>query len=688
MKKLFTFRSLKRNFRHYAAAAIVMVSGMFSAQQTYTFTNAGAVGAVGPTQSQVSTAYASTNLNNSVTVSGQGVQLFTVPLTGDYEIVAVGASGYGQFGGRGAEIRGEFQLTAGQTLKIVVGQQGLLGPNTLNNDQYGGGGGSFVSDASNNPLVVAGGGGASWASAFSTVSDALTTNNGNGGANGVNVGAAGSNGNGGSTGNGADGGGGFSGDGGGTAGGFAFTNGSGGGNSVAEGGFGGGGGVSNGLSISKGATPRCGGGGGYSGGGGATGDINNMFPVGGGGGSYNAGTNQVNVAGQNVGDGYVLIKRLCDVDLTATKNPICEGESVTLSTNAGSNILWNTGATSNSIIVTPGKDSVFVVSGVSSSSTACSATLAITVSVNPMPVLHLSSSPSVVCVGSTATLAVAGANSYLWNTAETDAEIVVSPQSTTIYTVLGTDHNNCTRQATVTANVNSNSLVIVPSSFNLCAGSTETITASGALQGTYMWSTGSAFPEIVVSPLASTVFVVQGVDAHNCKISSSVPVTVLPLPSISLAASNTIICMNEIVELTAGGAIQYQWGSGETTAVVSKMLPIDLTYTFQVTGIDENGCTGTATLAVTAERCTGLGELSSALSLEVSPNPSAGKFQLRFSSEADKQLTLTDVTGKVLLTKTVHGEANEIDLQAFSAGIYYLIANDGNEQQVKKLIRE
>ena len=58
-------------------------------------------------------------------------------------------------GGLGAQMIGDISVTPGQTLKILVGQQG---GNITSFKAGGGGGGSFVTDASNNPLVIAGAG--------------------------------------------------------------------------------------------------------------------------------------------------------------------------------------------------------------------------------------------------------------------------------------------------------------------------------------------------------------------------------------------------------------------------------------------------------------------------------------------------------------------------------------------------
>jgi len=179
-------------------------------------------------------------------------------------IEVFGAQG-GNSSGKGAKMKGEFSVTSGQTLKILVGQKGSDG------NRGGGGGGTFVTDNNNTALIVAGGGSAN---------PAPTTNNGT--TNGGTSGCAG--GGGGLIGNGIDI---YSG------GGKSFINGGFGGNAGsygAPGGYGGGGG---------GECWNCcnyGGGGGYSGGGSNE-----------GGGSYNAGTNQSNTAGVNAGDGKVII---------------------------------------------------------------------------------------------------------------------------------------------------------------------------------------------------------------------------------------------------------------------------------------------------------------------------------------------------------------------------------------------
>lgn len=82
---------------------------------------------------------------------------------GVYTIEAWGAQGGGTYGGKGARIKGDFNLKANQIIRLSVGHQGGLGDNGTARNEYqgGGGGGSFVVRDSRPLLIAAGGGGQS-----------------------------------------------------------------------------------------------------------------------------------------------------------------------------------------------------------------------------------------------------------------------------------------------------------------------------------------------------------------------------------------------------------------------------------------------------------------------------------------------------------------------------------------------
>jgi Secretion system C-terminal sorting domain/Ig-like domain CHU_C associated len=314
--------------------------------QSYSFTNCAVTGRTGPTQANVDAAYSASILNGNVNITTQGIQEWIVPYTATYSIEVAGAQGGGDNGGLGATMQGDFMLTAGDTLKILVGQEGTA--LTSSRDDYSGGGGSFVTDYSNTPLIIAGGGGGAEISGVGSIGQ--TTTAGSDGTGGNYNGVGGTAGSGGTYDNiTTDGGAGLLGDGGSgnpNPAPQAFINGGeGGSNSYgsgasADGGFGGGGASNRNDATYHGA----GGAGGYSGGGSSYAN-NGSQPIAGGGGSYSIGTNQNNTAGINTGHGYVTINvyaPLCyssiiPVNLTTDTLPEITTQAVNAAVVEGSN---------------------------------------------------------------------------------------------------------------------------------------------------------------------------------------------------------------------------------------------------------------------------------------------------------------------------------------------------------------
>ena len=280
----------------------------------YTFIDAtiypNIAGAAGPSTAQVVAGTTSTGdvtwkNNTSYFTTSSGIILWTVPATGNYRFEIWGArggdaTGNQYWGGYGARMRGDFALTSGDIIKILVGQSG-------GSSYGGGGGGTFVAKNDNTPLIVAGGGNTLSAWSSTPVHAGITTSS----VAGDGTVAVTSNGFGGNSGsNSTSGGGGFYGNGvnstcASATIGYGFINGGVGGNTCNSiGGFGGGTGSDGCCNGASGA------GGGYTGGPGST-----TSGYGGAGGSYNAGTNQSNDAGNTgtatlAGNGKCIITKL------------------------------------------------------------------------------------------------------------------------------------------------------------------------------------------------------------------------------------------------------------------------------------------------------------------------------------------------------------------------------------------
>lgn len=328
-----TLKALLSAVLTFSLLAVVEAPSAY-AGPIYTFTNAGATGTTGPTQVQINSAYTGTSLAGSVTINTQGIQEWTVPVTGDYWVEFAGASGGytpGALGGKGRTIKIQVTLTAGHLIKILVGQEGGRLYFTTGY-AGGGGGGSYIYNATTSSFIgVAGGGGGAAQGNTSYVSvqpgiDAPTYSTTAGTSGGSYSGsytaaqAGGTNGGAGAASSGGGSGAGISANGsaGSFAGGGGGTRFSAGGNGGAnriqnasattnvEGGFGGGAGAG----IWSNYDMVAGAGGGYSGGGGS----GTRVGAGGAGGNFYTGTYLSSAL--NTGNGFVTFQLIADPTVT------------------------------------------------------------------------------------------------------------------------------------------------------------------------------------------------------------------------------------------------------------------------------------------------------------------------------------------------------------------------------------
>jgi len=284
------------------------------------------------------------------------------------------------------------------------------------------------------------------------------------------------------------------------------------------------------------------------------------------------------------------------VTAVAAANPICNGSSVTLTASGASTYNWMPGSLSGtSVSVSPSSTTSYTVTGTVGT---CTSSFVITVTVNPSPNVSSSTPANPICVGTTITLTGSGAVTYVWNPGNMAGNPVnVTPASTTTYTVTGTDGNGCTANSQLTVTVNPTpTITAAPNSAAICAGSSVTITASGA--GTYNWMPGSlSGPTQNLSPSSNTTYTITGTDVNGCTDTVQVPVVVNPLPVVSASSTSPAICFGGSVTLNAGGTNSYVWNPGALAGSSVTVSPSSTT-TYTVTGTDVAGCNDTAQVTV------------------------------------------------------------------------------------------
>ncbi|MBK5284965.1 MAG: PKD domain-containing protein, partial [Bacteroidia bacterium] len=232
----------------------------------------------------------------------------------------------------------------------------------------------------------------------------------------------------------------------------------------------------------------------------------------------------------------------------------------------------------------------------------CIDTIMHNVVVNPNPVIFTGGNPS-ACLGDSAVLVAGGASTYTWSPCATlssctGSSVMAGPDTTTTYTVTGTDVNGCSATAAVTLSITPLPLVFTPANPEFCNGSFADVCVTGAQ--IYSWSpqTGLSNPSpdsscVRITVSVTTVYTVTGFSAEGCSASATFTVTVNPNPVPVIVPDGPVVfCIGEDVILDAGaGDSLYNWNSN---AFTTQTITVISSGTFVVTVTDFNGCSGTS----------------------------------------------------------------------------------------------
>jgi hypothetical protein len=95
----------------------------------------------------------------------------------------------------------------------------------------------------------------------------------------------------------------------------------------------------------------------------------------------------------------------------------------------------------------------------------------------------------------------------------------------------------------------------------VCIGSSFNLAATGNLSS-YTWNPGNLVgANQTVTPTATTIYTVSGIDANGCSATSTVQAVVNPIPVVTVSGTSSI-CDGSSTTLTAAGASTYAWAAG------------------------------------------------------------------------------------------------------------------------------
>jgi Concanavalin A-like lectin/glucanases superfamily/SprB repeat/Secretion system C-terminal sorting domain len=257
--------------------------------------------------------------------------------------------------------------------------------------------------------------------------------------------------------------------------------------------------------------------------------------------------------------------------------------------NVGSNYVWNTGATSQTLnITTSGNYKVTV-----TNPNGCSKSDSATITLNSALTANLTPNTNAVCLGSPVINLIGSPSGGTFTSNAPSG--VFSPSTAGTFMVSYSVTNVCgTATANATINVNALPIVSATASINsICAGQSVTLNGTGA--ATYTWNNG-AVNNVSFSPSTTTSYTIIGTDVNGCTNQDSTTIIVNALPTVTATASDDTICAGNSTIINASGtATTYAWSNGVISGI--PFSPSN-TNTYTVTGTDANGCSNTTTQTI------------------------------------------------------------------------------------------
>ncbi len=275
------------------------------------------------------------------------------------------------------------------------------------------------------------------------------------------------------------------------------------------------------------------------------------------------------------------------VTIVVNSPTICPGQTTTLTASGATSYTWNTGPTTNSIVVSPSSTTPYTITA---SNGSCVGTKTTTVTIATQPTVSVASAS--ICSGNSYTLNASGATSYTWSPGgQTTTSIVVTPTTTTNYTITGTN-GTCTNSTTASVSVTATP-TLVANSATICPGQTATLTVGTATS--YTWNPGNITGNTyTIAPASNTTVSVIGANS-TCTAQTTASVTIGS--GISIAVNNATICPGQTALLTpTSTATSYTWNTGANTNTLSVNPGTTTTYTISGTA---GACSGSNTAVVT-----------------------------------------------------------------------------------------
>lgn len=382
-----------------------------------------------------------------------------------------------------------------------------------------------------------------------------------------------------------------------------------------------------------------------------------------------------------------------------TSNSRCGNGTVILSATGTTTLNWYTSATGGSpagtgtSFTTPALSATTNYYVASENGTCSSSRVLVSATIYNTPSSPLANDNS-ICGPGAMTLSASGTNTIKWYTSSTGGTAIgtgnsfTTPSLTinTIYYVSSEISTCVSPRVAIQAIINpvpSDPIVIDDAR---CGDGTLTLTASAidpikwydASSGGNLIGSGNS----IVTPFITTTTTFYAIaDDGTCQSNPVNSVaTINSIPTLNLGSDTVYIGAGSYLLDAGTGFSSYLW----STSDVGQTYLASVAGNYCVTGTDANNCTVTDCQYI--ELSVVVNDISKN-AFSIFPNPSSGIFSItydRILRSAD--LSITDLAGKNVFSKTIAGQNEIVNLKFLPAGIYLVRINDNSFSSIKKLI--
>ena len=262
--------------------------------------------------------------------------------------------------------------------------------------------------------------------------------------------------------------------------------------------------------------------------------------------------------------------------LTHTGNlTFCSGDSITLQSNSSDSIVWNTGDTTQNLVVKSAGTYWCRALGEGDCPDVFSDSLTVVVLSTPS-VPSITGTSTTFCQGDSLQLLSSATFHNLWSTGDTVQTIWVNQAGN--YWVLGQGTNGCNSDTSLLFSVSMQSPALQPTiaaSGNLTFCQGDSILLSSSYLTNNLWSTGDTTASISIKQSGAYWVSYQDTGACAHPYSDTITVSVLARPSApSISPTGTAtLCQSNGVFLNSGSVFNNRWSTGDTTQQIYVQTP-------------------------------------------------------------------------------------------------------------------